>query len=665
MLLPKTPLSDAEIAEQLAAHAAATDPHGDRAFSSDASNLTDGTVAIARGGTGATTAATARVNLLAEQIKSSQILGGTFNTILGRQDTGGVCFTVGVFGDSYAVAPVDLMRRDYGSWGYISAVTAAFTRAGGAAMAATDFTKNINGQSCDLTSGQSIQLPPYYIGSRLVCVYQVSPSAGTFKIQYELNKTGGWIDALTVDATVSVNGSTSAAMAVSTQTAGTYRVRALGVSGSCRILALGIDFGNTTGNRHGVREVQANVGGSTIAQWNTTPQHIWNAYFAGADGVPPDLSFFKADDASAAFTTSFPGVVSKLQTAATNTKIIVQGRHPTTADPSNTTLHADDVGIGALCEANGWVYINTRLFFPTGSQSITDGILSGDNVHLTAIVGNGLQNLVTYNHLWPINSPLHFTANSGNGKNKAFLAGVLGTRAPQDAYSMEWTVGGPMDILAGRLGFTRLDAGTGINPGTFYGFLTTERIAGSATHKQGMGIILNDLSAMFFNSSRNAIIGGGPYAPASVSHPMTDAITILNGRNGQGGLNLSIETSPHSSTVPFQVRRDASITAIGTQVMRMHRLHPKFEYLGGDAASVTGTFTLVSGVATINTTAAATNDHINLQLVTPGGVMGLRYKVAIVNGTSFTITSVDASGATVTTDTSSGTWHIAAGRFTT
>jgi hypothetical protein len=67
--------------------------------------------------------------------------------------------------------------------------------------------------------------------------------------------------------------------------------------------------------------------------------------------------------------------------------------------------------------------------------------------------------------------------------------------------------------------------------------------------------------------------------------------------------------------------------------------------------TLAGTVTLVAGVGTVSNSNVKNVSVLQPSLKTPGGTMGLKWKVAL-SGTTFTITSVDASGATVITDTS-------------
>lgn len=67
-----------------------------------------------------------------------------------------------------------------------------------------------------------------------------------------------------------------------------------------------------------------------------------------------------------------------------------------------------------------------------------------------------------------------------------------------------------------------------------------------------------------------------------------------------------------------------------------------------------GDVTLAAGVGTITgMTNIAVSHGVFLGNLVTGGTGGARYKIAITAGTGFTVTAVDAAGATVTTDTSS------------
>lgn len=75
----------------------------------------------------------------------------------------------------------------------------------------------------------------------------------------------------------------------------------------------------------------------------------------------------------------------------------------------------------------------------------------------------------------------------------------------------------------------------------------------------------------------------------------------------------------------------------------------------------TGTETLVAGTVNVSSVvvdASAGGSEIFVSLVTHVGTTGVHYEISGVTATSFDITSIDASGATVATDLSLVSWAI-------
>lgn len=81
-------------------------------------------------------------------------------------------------------------------------------------------------------------------------------------------------------------------------------------------------------------------------------------------------------------------------------------------------------------------------------------------------------------------------------------------------------------------------------------------------------------------------------------------------------------------------------------------------YSSTAAKARVGSATLVSGTVTVTNTNNDANDHLFIQLKTPGGTLGTHYKYSISAGNNFTITAVDTAGSTVTTDTSTVSWWL-------
>lgn len=82
--------------------------------------------------------------------------------------------------------------------------------------------------------------------------------------------------------------------------------------------------------------------------------------------------------------------------------------------------------------------------------------------------------------------------------------------------------------------------------------------------------------------------------------------------------------------------------------------------LATGAAGSAGTGTLASGTLTVNTTAVTANSIIQATVRTPAGAtQGVKLAIPTrTPGTSFVVNAVDATGATVATDTSTFDWVL-------
>lgn len=82
--------------------------------------------------------------------------------------------------------------------------------------------------------------------------------------------------------------------------------------------------------------------------------------------------------------------------------------------------------------------------------------------------------------------------------------------------------------------------------------------------------------------------------------------------------------------------------------------------LSTGAAGVCGTATLTAGTVTVNTTAVTASSIIVATVKTPGGAtQGVKLAIPTrTAATSFVVNAVDATGATVATDTSTFDWIL-------
>lgn len=82
--------------------------------------------------------------------------------------------------------------------------------------------------------------------------------------------------------------------------------------------------------------------------------------------------------------------------------------------------------------------------------------------------------------------------------------------------------------------------------------------------------------------------------------------------------------------------------------------------LSTGAAGISGTATLTAGTVTVNTSAVTASSIIVATVKTPGGAtQGVKLAIPTrTASTSFVVNAVDATGATVATDTSTFDWIL-------
>lgn len=154
---------------------------------------------------------------------------------------------------------------------------------------------------------------------------------------------------------------------------------------------------------------------------------------------------------------------------------------------------------------------------------------------------------------------------------------------------------------------------------------------------------------------RNIFTGTGVLGPrGSVS-----ACPFSFWNNSSDGSDTDVNTGMYSPAAD-----QVALAAGGAQVIHCIATAAQFPLgvtLKTGANTTIGTATLSSGTATVSTTAVKTGAIIMLTLNTPGGTLGVAYSApvgSIVNATSFVINAVDATGAVLTTDTSTINWTV-------
>lgn len=177
-----------------------------------------------------------------------------------------------------------------------------------------------------------------------------------------------------------------------------------------------------------------------------------------------------------------------------------------------------------------------------------------------------------------------------------------------------------------------------------------------------IAIATTDGNNSISTNGSTVILGSGGYvkgAPVAVApYSFVEAISSSSGRP-----TMSFHTPTNASgeyntdAVPFYTANVRRVSFRGNGTLRFEDTTAGLEFKTGTNAR-SGTSTLVAGTVTVANTNVTAGDFILVNLSATGGTGGTRYLPTITAGTGFTLTAINASGATVTTDTSTLKWVI-------
>ena len=237
-------------------------------------------------------------------------------------------------------------------------------------------------------------------------------SYGQFKLQYQINQTGGWIDC----TTASVSGGGSNAGGVINTNSGAaetfalaiftlpkmdrYNLRLVATSGRVRLCEAFVNAGGWEagaasgyGAHSGGLSVSYAQGGRGIAshfsQWS---QAVLTAALTQVD---PHVIIYKSQNeySLSNYQTYWPALASKLMTAAPNALLVVCGSHPQLIAPGNVDggQSAVDDYLRDWCATTvGAVFVDCRQNFPAfvsgyeNNNSSTDDLWT-DGVHIYSL----------------------------------------------------------------------------------------------------------------------------------------------------------------------------------------------------------------------------------------------------------------------------------------
>ncbi|MEO5712988.1 MAG: hypothetical protein ABIT37_05830 [Luteolibacter sp.] len=489
------------------------------------------------------------------------------------------------------------MRHLYGENGY--ALGSLQPALGGSATASTtDFTLSPSGVSYTIPSGSNVSFGVSVAGvstefpaTLLKIKYAAVSGGGTFKIQTNL-AGAGWVDETTVVTTQGAasissgltnipasNATTFIGTATVTKSLGRYLVRAVGVSGTVKIL--GASMRNT--GIGGVYDVGLSQGGVSVSssEMGATPQTLMTELLYDID---PTVVSLETKDTAAIFTSDLDAWYSKFTTACPNADWVDILTSPTSANES-VGIAQTVVQKQKATALNHFVFDATEVLQSYAAFAGISG-WSGDGTHLSAAASE-FQSAALLNRM-----------------------GILGLVSPTTLIQRRNTGGGPYTFL-------QMDGDRATT--------TSLKIAGDPD--QDVGIYLGN-------------IAGGEPGNQLVSLKRIRSGNGALALTTNGGLGFTIDTTTWITTIgysgnPFTVAADGSASSPGN--FTTTAVGKTLAVKSGTNA-LAGTVTLTAGAGTISSTAIDANTVINITLKTVSGTVGGQpYVSAITAGTSATL----------------------------
>lgn len=263
------------------------------------------------------------------------------------------------------------------------------------------------------------------IAHSIYVYYLASSTSGSFKLQYQINRTGSWVDATTA-WTVSTGGGSQAAGVLNTNNGGSevfsqayialptmdkYSIRLVATSGAVVLTnvihnAGGFLLGATEGYGFHSGAVGANYacGGRNLAShFRLTPDSVWNSALGFID---PHLIVWKSANTNqlADYQNYWDAYAKRILTAAPNALLVVVGSDPQQVIPEHLNAGAlsTDDWLRDWCATNaGATFVDVRQSFPeyptyvAASQSGTTVTLTSSTLPSNLKVGTTVRGLLS------------------------------------------------------------------------------------------------------------------------------------------------------------------------------------------------------------------------------------------------------------------------------
>jgi hypothetical protein len=161
--------------------------------------------------------------------------------------------------------------------------------------------------------------------TRIKVYYLRYSGGGTFKLQTSSNGGGSYTDVGGYTSIDTNNSTNDLVCLTATVSAANYRMRIVGVSGTCRIVNVGYE--TTSGV---VFNLAASAGGTTFHDYASTPSAVWASFLT--DAAPDLIIVMGKDDADSLLVSALATITTRITASAPNATVIFVGPYESQTD---------------------------------------------------------------------------------------------------------------------------------------------------------------------------------------------------------------------------------------------------------------------------------------------------------------------------------------------
>jgi hypothetical protein len=474
------------------------------------------------------------------------------------------------------------------------------------------------------------------LGSIFKVGYWSRTGGGTFKVQYDIDASGSWVD-IVPDNAGTAPGTTSESTTIDAAegAAGAFRIltftRALPQFYRVRVVALSGDpmicYGGVIelqpvsaghGRVPGWVHLPCEMAGSSPSQWDDFPDAGWTTLL---DDHAPDVCFVRGYEDQAQWENQFAALAARLLAIRPTMQIVIIGMHPTRIGNATNQLDVTDLWQRQWAKHNAQVYIPIRDSMGDFEWGLANDLYSGLNVTVT---GDETTDIITTSGSVTLDALVYFPALTGGAGlelNKRISPYRVGEKLTETTIRLvEYDGVTPVNFT------TAITAGTlrqvdGTHPGEKGYAVIDSIIAEKLAHVKNFNRVVSNYAgpnqlALPQQSSNNGYIV--PYSGAS------PFFRVIGPRNQRKGFQISHADGTGSATgypqgVEIGVFANENSYLLGKNAIGQGLVWDSNYMLIGRADNLTRALSLASGGVSDSVEIYASNNGLAALAVTTAG----------------------------------------------